>query len=224
MALYGPMYRSLLEMSRSNEFKDQGLACRCSVTDLQLGDWRNLFRGLGSNGTVNRLKDALPHASRCPHVTFERPRCLRIRSCRQWEVSSGPIHPMELRLTFLSDGCQDVRGVQMHLHPEAEHLLDWFHITMRLTVLTQIAKGLPERFGDADNPCELRAPALKDFESIKWYLWHGNVFKALDELQGLEMDLDAATFDAKTEAARKLLKGVEELHTYVERNRPFIPN
>jgi hypothetical protein len=33
-----------------------------------------------------------------------------------------------------------------------------------------------------------------------------------------------ATFDTKSEAARKLLKGVEELRTYVERNRQFIPN
>ena len=65
---------------------------------------------------------------------------------------------------------------------------------------------------------------LKHLESLKWYLWHGNVFKALDELQGLEMDLDAATFETENEAVRKLLKGVEELRTYVERNRQFIPN
>jgi hypothetical protein len=38
------------------------------------------------------------------------------------------------------------------------------------------------------------------------------------------MDLDAATFETKNETARKLLKGMEELHTYVERNRQFIPN
>ena len=38
MALYGPIYRTLLKMSRSNEFKEQGFACRCSVTDSQLGD------------------------------------------------------------------------------------------------------------------------------------------------------------------------------------------
>ena len=128
------------------------------------------------------------------------------------------------QVAFLSDGGEDVRGVQMYLHPEAEHLLDWFHITMRLTVLKQIAKGLPAKFDDADNQCELRPHVLKDLESIKWYLWHGNVFKALDELQGLGMDLDAATFETKNEAARKLLKGVEELRTYVERNRQFIPN
>ena len=38
------------------------------------------------------------------------------------------------------------------------------------------------------------------------------------------MDLNAATFETKNEAARKLLKGVEELRTYGERNRQFIPN
>ena len=38
MALYGPIYRTLLKMSRSNEFKEQGFACRCCVTDSQIGD------------------------------------------------------------------------------------------------------------------------------------------------------------------------------------------
>jgi hypothetical protein len=38
------------------------------------------------------------------------------------------------------------------------------------------------------------------------------------------MDLDAAAFGIKDEHAQKLLKGVEDLHTYVERNQAFIPN
>jgi hypothetical protein len=61
-------------------------------------------------------------------------------------------------------------------------------------------------------------------ERIKWYLWHGNVLQALNELQSLEMDLDAAAFESKNENSQKLLKGVEELHTYVERNQEFVPN
>ena len=65
---------------------------------------------------------------------------------------------------------------------------------------------------------------LTDLESIKWYLWHGNVFQALDTLQGLEMDVESAAFETKDETARKLLKGIEELHTYVERNQAWIPN
>jgi hypothetical protein len=128
------------------------------------------------------------------------------------------------QVAFLSDGGEDVRHVQLYLHPDAEHLLDWFHLTMRLTVLKQMAKGLPEIVGDGDDKYVWRPRVLADLESLKWYLWHGNVFQGLNELQGLEMDLEAATFDTQDEAARKLLKGIKELHTYVERNQAFIPN
>ena len=86
------------------------------------------------------------------------------------------------------------------------------------------AKGLPERVGEGEDQYELRPGVLKDLERIKWYLWHGNVFQALNELQSLEMDLDAAAFESKDENAQKLLKGVEDLHTYVERNQEFVPN
>jgi hypothetical protein len=37
-----------------------------------------------------------------------------------------------------------VRRVQEYLHPFSEHLIDWFHITMRLTVLQQQTKALQE--------------------------------------------------------------------------------
>jgi hypothetical protein len=90
------------------------------------------------------------------------------------------------------------------------------------TVLKQIAKGLPEKVGEGEDQYELRPRVLKDLESAK--LWHGNVFQAFNELQGLEMDVEGATFETKDETARKLLKGLEELHTYVERNQEFIPN
>jgi hypothetical protein len=95
---------------------------------------------------------------------------------------------------------------------------------MRLTVLTQTAQGLPERVGEGEDQYELRPGVLKDLERVKWYLWHGNVFQALKELQGLQMDLDAAAFETQDERAQKLLKSVEELHTYVQRNQAFVPN
>jgi hypothetical protein len=128
------------------------------------------------------------------------------------------------QVDFLSDGGEDVRNVQLYLNPQAEHLLDWFHLTMRLTVLNQTAKGLPERVGEGEDQYELRTDVLKDLERIKWYLWHGNVFQALNELDSLEMDLESAAFESKDENSHKLLKGVEELHTYVERNQEFVPN
>jgi hypothetical protein len=111
------------------------------------------------------------------------------------------------QVDFLSDGGEDVHNVQLYLNPQAEHLLDWFHLTMRLTVLSQTAKELPERLGEEEDKYELRTGVLKDLERIKWYLWHGNVFQALNELQSLEIALDAAAFESKNEHSQKLLKG-----------------
>ena len=34
-------------------------------------------------------------------------------------------------MVFLSDGGDSVRNLQAYLHPDSEHWLDWFHITMR---------------------------------------------------------------------------------------------
>src|SRR5260370_2322163 len=82
------------------------------------------------------------------------------------------------QVNFLSDGGEDVRNVQLDLNPQAEHLLDWFHLTMRLTVLNQTAKGQPERIGEGEDQYELRPGVLKDLERIKWHLWHSNGFQA----------------------------------------------
>jgi len=41
-------------------------------------------------------------------------------------------------------------------------------------------------------PYALRDPVLKALERTKWYLWHGNVFRALQEIESITMDLDAA--------------------------------
>jgi hypothetical protein len=144
--------------------------------------------------------------------------------CRLFELLQSHGMQPNQQVEFLSDGGEDVRQVQLYLHPEAEHLLDWFHVAMRMTVLRQTAKGLPEKVGEGEDQYELRCGVLEHLESIKWYLWHGNAFQALDQLQGLEMDVESAAFETKQEIARKLLKGIEDLHTYVERNQEFLPN
>jgi hypothetical protein len=100
---------------------------------------------------------------------------------------------MNQQVTFLSDGGDTVRDLQLYLNPQTEHLLDWFHLTMRVTVLKQTAKGLPQRIdtGDGEESYALRDPVVKALESVKWYLWHGNVFRALQEIESITMDLEA---------------------------------
>jgi hypothetical protein len=41
---------------------------------------------------------------------------------------------MNQPITFLSDGGNTVRDFPRYLHPGAEHILEWFHVTMKLTV------------------------------------------------------------------------------------------
>jgi hypothetical protein len=116
------------------------------------------------------------------------------------------------QVTFLSDGGDTVRELPMYLHPEAEHLLDWFHISMRVTVMGQIAKGTTTDELDI----------VKPLERVKWYVWHGNAFRALQVLDDLLMDLE--DIELTTERVKKLRKAVDEFRGYIAVNRPFIPN
>ena len=120
------------------------------------------------------------------------------------------------QITFLSDGADNVRNLQYIMHPEAEHILDWFHVTMRFTVLQQYAKGVINAHPEEGKELS------KHLESAKWYLWHGNVTNALDNLEDCYClcDDDEINYYKK----KDLLKHLEELTTYVENNYQLIPN
>jgi hypothetical protein len=143
---------------------------------------------------------------------------------RLFDVLQSQGHQLNQQITFLSDGGDTVRDLQLYLDPHAEHLLDWFHVAMRLTVLQQTAKGLPDQTRDEEVDYPLRDPVLRELDRLKWYLWHGNIYKALQIVQSVEMDLDAAVATSGHGTARKLLKAVEEFHTYIANNHGFIPN
>ncbi len=135
---------------------------------------------------------------------------------------------MNQRVEFLTDGGDTVRELPLYLCPESEHWLDWFHITMRLTVMSQMTKGLAAEGAPACDPgheVENRwdgAEPKTPLERLKWHLWHGNVYRALQIIEDLECDLDAP--EERSERAKKLLKAVSEFHHYIEANRTFIPN
>jgi hypothetical protein len=97
---------------------------------------------------------------------------------RLFEVLQSQGHQMNQQITFLSDGGDTVRDLQLYLNPQAEHLLDWFHLAMRLTVMQQTAKGLPETLQDEEATYMLRDPIVHQLERLKWSLWHGNLYKA----------------------------------------------
>jgi hypothetical protein len=77
---------------------------------------------------------------------------------------------------------------------------------------------------DEEQDYPLRDPVTEELERLKWFLWHGNVYKAFQVMQAVEMDLDAAVVTSGHTTARKLLKAVEEFHTYIANHEGFIPN
>jgi hypothetical protein len=121
-------------------------------------------------------------------------------------------------VVFMSDGGDDVRRVQTYLHPQSEHWIDWFHITMRITVLQQLTKSLrAEAAGQTD-----ATVWSQRIDSVKHLLWHGNVAEALNRMEQLLLDLELLS--ARSSASEKLAAGLSELRTYIGNNREFIPN
>lgn len=123
-------------------------------------------------------------------------------------------------ITFLSDGGETVRNLQLYMYPEADHVLDWFHIAMRFTVLNQYVKGLS---AEANQLIEGKKQALEDLESSKHYLWHGNVDEALDKTERLWFFLN--TEEALAEKGLKKLRNhLDDFVRYLDNNYAFIVN
>ncbi len=135
---------------------------------------------------------------------------------RLYEVLQSQGLQMNQEITFLSDGDDTLRKLQLEMSPMATHLLDWFHLTMRLTVLDQYGKGLVQ--------CEavLGEAIRNQIERLKWSLWHGQVDKALGKIGDLEISIEP--FNETYARFPRLVKALSELRTYIVNNRHLIPN
>ena len=102
------------------------------------------------------------------------------------------------------------------MSPKATHLLDWFHLTMKLTVLGQFGKGLVH--------CEaVLGEAIRDqIERLTWSLWHGQVDKALGKIDDLETSMEP--FRETYTRFPQWVKALSQLRTYIVNNRLLIPN
>lgn len=108
-------------------------------------------------------------------------------------------------ITFITDGGEEVRSLAEMIAPASEHVLDWFHITMRITVLRQFAQGL-------ENHNE-QAAMLETLRKMKWYLWHGNSYRAREEIAGLQFDAEGTETDYPN--MRKFLTAIGEFQAYI---------
>ncbi len=119
-------------------------------------------------------------------------------------------------VTFMTDGGDTVINMARHMAPASEHLLDWFHITMRITVMQQYVKGLAHH-----NPDDALALS-RQLRQIKSFLWNGNLHDGPLVIEDLVIDLD----DIETGYAsiKALRKTAPEFQTYIANNADMIPN
>jgi hypothetical protein len=100
--------------------------------------------------------------------------------------------------------------------PEVEHVLDWFHITMRLTVLGQYARGVAHH-DEAEG-----ARLLTALDSIKWLLWHGNQHRASEEIAFFEDDVDGLAMGYPN--LGKFARAAHEFAVYIASNAGSLIN
>jgi hypothetical protein len=115
-------------------------------------------------------------------------------------------------VTILSDGADGPRslGEAACVGPPS-HVLDWFHLAMRIHRVAQTAEGWP-----ADTPGEREdGVRLADaVERIRWRLWHGQVRRALDLTAETLTRLEGMAETAPAVAA-KVTASLRGLETYV---------
>lgn len=115
---------------------------------------------------------------------------------------------------FFTDAAAVLRLLTIYLSAESTHILDWFPLAMRLTVLHQYALGFTQV--DAAG-----ARALRDgLTSIKWYLWQGNAERALND--ALAVHQDDSLVARKYSKCKPLARLLADFHTYVEQNSGFL--
>lgn len=118
-------------------------------------------------------------------------------------------------LEFLSDGATNLKDLQKYLNPLSEHYLDWFHITMRITVLNQYLKGMVKVDEETGKQFQ------EDLEHIKWYPWHGNIYKALTYLECFD---DACFIENEYAHLNGFKKHAADFVGYIKNNQHLITN
>src|SRR4051794_29109604 len=130
------------------------------------------------------------------------------------EVLRSQDLPVTQAVTMLTDGGDSVIGLVGELSPGALHVLDWFHIAMRLTGLGQYARGLAHH-----TPIEALALQHR-LERIQWRLWHGDGDEALTRAQALAADV--AALNSGYPGLKRLVKATAGLATYIANNAAAI--
>jgi len=118
-------------------------------------------------------------------------------------------------VTILSDGADGPRSLGEAASPgPTHHVLDWFHLSMRVQHVAQAALSWPDT---TETDRQAGARLAETIERIRWRLWHGQVKRVLDLIAETVVTVDATAdqTEQRTAAARKVTRLLGDLETYV---------
>jgi hypothetical protein len=119
-------------------------------------------------------------------------------------------------VTILSDGADGPRNLgEAASTGPTHHVLDWFHLSMRIQHVAQTVKGWPNSTGRDRQEGARLADVVE--QHIRWRLWHGQVARALDLIGDTlgQLDTIAQAKSPVAAMAGKVANALRTLETYV---------
>ena len=83
-------------------------------------------------------------------------------------------------VAVISDGAEILKRLPRAMPKPTTHIIDWFHIAMKIQPMQQIADHMAR--SQPDEP-ETTPPLARRVRAVKWRLWHGRVNRAIRDLQ-----------------------------------------
>ena len=121
-------------------------------------------------------------------------------------------------VTVLSDGAEILKRRQRSLPQPTTHIIDWFHIAMKIQPLQQVAYHIvrwrQERTGET-------AALDEQIRALKWKLWHGQVNRAIQHLERMIAGMTRLCGQGDL-SARRVWNLAHPLLTYIRSNRHSI--
>lgn len=121
-------------------------------------------------------------------------------------------------VTVISDGAEVLKRVPRAMPKPTTHIIDWFHIAMKIQPMQQIANHIAR---SQPSPLEALPTIDRDIRAVKWRLWHGRVDRAIGDLERLLTNLQGSTQINELSIARLHSLGLQLL-TYIRSNRGAI--
>jgi hypothetical protein len=121
-------------------------------------------------------------------------------------------------VTVISDGAEIMKRLPRALPRPTKHIIDWFHIAMKIQPLQQVADHIVRWRDDWTNKTVILD---EDIRALKWKLWHGQIDRAIHQMEQIIAAM-AMLRDQGDLSASRLSQLAQPLLTYIRLNKDAI--